>query len=50
MERQVFTPEMFEFEDKLLPTVLDNTGLKILKDRTVAIHFCVHCSFIPVNP
>lgn len=40
MERQVFTPEMFEFEDKLLPTVLDNTGLKILKDRIVVIHLC----------
>lgn len=35
MESQTFTLEISDFEDKLLPTVLDNMCLKILKDKIV---------------
>lgn len=50
MERQVFTLGISDFKDKLLPTVLDNMGLKILKDGIVVTHFCGHCSLTLVNP
>lgn len=50
MESQVLTLRISGFGDKLSPTVLDNAGLKSLKDRIVATHSCGHCSFMPVNP
>lgn len=50
MESHIFTLEMPDSENKLLPTVRDNIDLKILEVRMVAIQFCVHYSLISVNP
>lgn len=44
MESHLFTLEMSDSENKLLPTLLDNIGLKIWEVRTVAIQFYVHYS------
>ena len=50
MESHIFTLETPDSENKLLPTVRDNTGLKILEARIVAIQFCVHYSLVSINP
>lgn len=39
-----------DLEDKLLPVLLDNIGLKILKNRIAAILFIFTAQFLPVNP
>ena len=50
MESHIFTLEMSDSENKLLPTLLDNIGLKNLEVRMVAIQFYVHYSLISINP
>lgn len=49
MENHIFTPEMSDSENKLLSTLLDNIGLKILEVRMVAIQFCVHYSLQSIH-